>query len=251
MLPSPSWCRPDDPGSRYAGEVPTAAALIIGDEILSGKFPDENGPYLIRRLRELGCDLRRLVVLSDDLEAIADEVARCRVFDHVITTGGVGPTHDDRTFEGVALGLGTPLGVHPELLGLLDRAGLERSPTNLRMCTIPEGSRLVFGSSSFPVVCAQGVWVFPGVPGLFQKKFEDVAESFRGVPLLAARRSTQRAEVVLAGALSEIAARFPEVAIGSYPRWGAQLREEELVVTLESRDPQALAAAVAALDDIL
>ncbi len=231
--------------------MPTAAVLIIGDEILSGKFADENGPYLIRRLRELGCDLRRLVVLPDVLDQIAAEVRRCEGFDHVITTGGVGPTHDDVTFEGVALGLSRPLEVAEDLLVLLDRSGLPRTPTNLRMCTVPVGARLVYGASSFPVVSAGNVWVFPGVPALFRKKFEEVAGSFRGVPVSTARRTTRRAETSLAAALGGVASAHPTVAIGSYPRWSDELREVEVTVTLESRDEEALAAALAALDTLL
>ncbi len=233
--------------------MPTAAVLIIGDEILTGKFTDENGPFLIGRLRALGCDLRRLVVVSDTVEAIAEEVARASGFDHVITTGGVGPTHDDVTFEGVAAGLRRPLVIAPELVALLGRAGLPPTDTNLRMCRVPAGYELVYGRSSFPVVRAGNTWVFPGVPSLLQKKFEDVADAFRGVPVATARRSTRRRETDLAPALTAVAERFPTVTIGSYPRWsgGEGMREEELVLTLESRDPDALSRAVAALDDVL
>jgi molybdenum cofactor synthesis domain-containing protein len=233
--------------------VPTAAVLVVGDEILSGKFTDENGPYLIRRLRELGCDLRRLVVVPDTLDAIAEEVARAAGFDHVVTTGGVGPTHDDLTFEGVARGLGRPLVLADELVALLARSGLPPTEANLRMCRVPEGYRLEFGRSSFPVVRAGNTWIFPGVPSLFRKKFEDVANAFRGAPILTARRATSRRETDLAEALAQVAARFPAVAIGSYPRWGdgERMREEELVLTLESRDADALDQAAEALDRLL
>lgn len=231
--------------------MPTAALLIIGDEILTGKFADENGPWLVSRLRALGCDTRRLVVVPDLVDEIADEVARARSFDHVITTGGVGPTHDDVTFEGVAKGLARPLVVAPELVALLSRAGLPAIDTNLRMCRIPAGYTLERVRSPFPVVRAGNTWVFPGVPALLRRQFDDVAEAFRGVPPATARRTTRRREVDVAPALTAVAARFPTVTIGSYPRWGEGLAEEELVLTLESRDADALAAAVAALDDVL
>ena len=101
--------------------MPTVGVVIIGDEILSGKFADENGPYLIERLRELGADLRRLVTISDDLDDIAGEVRRCsEAYDLVVTTGGVGPTHDDRTLIGIARAFSVGLVEHPELLELLD-----------------------------------------------------------------------------------------------------------------------------------
>ena len=99
---------------------PTAAIIIIGDEILSGKFVDENTPFLIRRLRALGVDLRRAVIIPDDLAEIAREVSLAADrYDLVFTTGGVGPTHDDVTLEGVARAFGVPLVTYPRLVSLL------------------------------------------------------------------------------------------------------------------------------------
>jgi molybdenum cofactor synthesis domain-containing protein len=232
--------------------MPTAAIAVIGDEILSGKYADENAPFLIGRLRAIGCDLRRIVTLPDEPEVLADELRRLLGFDHVLTSGGVGPTHDDRTFEGVAGALGVPLELHPGLLALLDRSGLAQTETNRRMCLVPRGAELVYGRSRFPVVRARNVWVFPGVPSLLRKKFDDVAEHFAGVPISTARRVTSGRELDVSAGLTAVSARFPGVAIGSYPRWdGDGTRERELVLTLESRDEAALAAAVAAIDDLL
>lgn len=225
--------------------MPTAAVVIIGDEILSGKFPDENGPYLVGRMRALGCDLRRLAVVGDTLDAIGDEVARCAaVHDHVVTTGGVGPTHDDLTLEGVAraFGLGTEL--RPELVALLDRFGLARTPTNLRMATMPVGAELILAErASFPIVRVRNVWVFPGVPRLMRAKFEEIAPRFAGPLVRCVRVHVDRPETEIAGLLTEVAeVHAAAVAIGSYPREGAG--EPQVIVTLESRDEQALDDAV-------
>lgn len=227
--------------------MPTAAIVVIGDEILTGKFADENGPWLIGRLRALGCDVRRLAVVSDRPEDIADEVRRSSgAADHVITTGGVGPTHDDRTLEGVALAFGAPLVVREELAALLDRHGLERSPTNLRMVTLPEGASVVWTpGASFPVVRVRNVWVFPGIPPLMRSKFEQVASAFAGERVRTARLYTDAPETEIAALLFRVQDAWPSVAIGSYPRFGEG--EHAVIVTLESRDDAALAGAVADL----
>jgi molybdenum cofactor synthesis domain-containing protein len=230
--------------------MPTAAAVIIGDEILSGKFPDENGPFLVSRLRALGCDLRRLAVIGDGVSEIADEVARCAaLYDHVITTGGVGPTHDDRTLDGIAAAFGVPCELRPELVALLDQYGLERSQTNLRMATVPVGAELVLPKlAAFPVVRVRNVWVFPGIPKLMRSKFEEVAESFAGEQIRCVRLLVDRPETEIAGVLAEGAARHPAVTIGSYPRFDS---DYQVMVTLESRDAGALKGASDALQAVL
>lgn len=230
--------------------MPTAAVIVIGDEILSGKFADENGPYLIRRLRALGCDLRRLVTVSDRVEEIADEVRRCAASaDHVVTTGGVGPTHDDLTLEGIAAAFGEPLELREELAALLDRFGLPRSETNLRMATVPRGAVLVPSRSAYPVVRVRNVWVFPGVPRLLQVKFEEVAGVFAGEQVRCERVYTDRHETEIAALLFRLQAEHPTVAIGSYPRFGEEAFR--VILTLESRDGAALDLATAALRDAL
>src|SRR5262245_23239096 len=98
----------------------TAAVVVIGDEILSGKYADENASYLVRELRELGVALRKIVVIPDVVEEIAETVRACAArYDHVFTSGGVGPTHDDLTMEGVARAFGVGVVRHPELEAML------------------------------------------------------------------------------------------------------------------------------------
>jgi len=220
--------------------MPSVAAIIIGDEILTGKFADENGPFLIRRLRELGADLERLVTISDEVAVIADEVRRCAAsYDRVITTGGVGPTHDDRTFEGIAAAFGVGLVERPELVELLRSYDLPLTEASLRMARVPEGTELLWGEgASFPIVCVRGVHVFPGVPKLLQAKFAGIAERFAGERMLTERLYTPQRETEIAPVLGAVASEEPSVAIGSYPRFGEGAYR--VIVTLESRDRDAL-----------
>jgi len=231
--------------------MPRVAAIIIGDEILSGKFEDENGPFLIRRLREVGADLQRLSTITDEVAHIADEVRRCTErFDKVITTGGVGPTHDDRTFEGIAAAFGLPVVERPELVDLLEQFGLPKTEASLRMARVPEEAELVWGKgASFPVVCVREVYVFPGVPKLLRVKFAGIVDRFAGDRVHTCRLYTPMRETEIAAVLGEAADREPTVAIGSYPRFGEG--EYRVIVTLESRDPDALQRARALVADAL
>ena len=231
--------------------MPDTAAIIIGNEILTGKFDDDNGPYLIRRFRELGADLVRLAVVRDDVAAIAEEVTRCRsVADAVITSGGVGPTHDDVTLRGVAAAFGEELRLDQDMLNLLTGFGLPNSDAARRMASVPASAELLWDDAlSFPVVCVHGVYVLPGVPKLFRLKFDAIASRFAGEPVHCTRLYTAERETAIAGRLDDIQGRFPSVEIGSYPRLGEVTYR--VIVTLESRDPSALQAASDALCAVL
>ncbi len=228
----------------------TAAVVIIGTEILTGKFADENGPFLISALRARGVWLTRLAVVPDTLEAIAEEVrlAASRAA-HVITTGGVGPTHDDITFAGVALGLGVPLVEHAELLALLDHYGLPRTPSNLRMATVPEGTTLLRNTpADYPVLRAGPVFVLPGIPKLVRRKWPIIAPRLGGAPVHLARLFAMDDEPSIAGPLSAVAEAHPSVLIGSYPR---DAEDHRLIVTVEGADEALVAAAADAAAAVL
>ena len=225
----------------------TAAVVIIGDEILTGKFADENGPWLIGRLRELGCDLMRLTVVRDDITAIADEVRRCSAAaDHVITTGGVGPTHDDRTLEAVGLAFDEPLELHPRVVELMRGWGMPIDGTTERMARLPRGTTLVETSGSrFPVVQVHNVYVLPGVPRLMRRKFDDIADRLAGAPVVTARVETPLNETAIAAMLDRVVASHPGVSIGSYPRYDDD--PFRVILTIEGRDPVRVEAARGAL----
>ena len=153
---------------------PTAAILIIGDEILSGRTRDANMHYLAGELARIGIDLQEVRVVSDRQPAIVAAVNDLRAtFDHVFTSGGIGPTHDDITADAVAVAFGMPLDIRADARALLqdhyDRAGLELNPARLRMARIPEGAQLIDNPiSAAPGFSLENVHVMAGVPNIFQ-----------------------------------------------------------------------------------
>lgn len=226
----------------------TAGAVIIGNEILSGKVRDENTPFLVDQLRELGVSLRRVAIIPDVLDDIAATVRRfSETFDHVFTSGGVGPTHDDITMEGIARGFGLPLVEHHELIETLrQKHPLGLTPATRRMAMIPEGATVLWsGPIRWPSVQLGNVHILPGVPFLFRAKVEALREALRGTPFLCHNVWTLLDEGVLAPMLDAVLAAHAGVEIGSYPQFDQKAWRVRL--TLESPDPVALEAATAHL----
>jgi molybdenum cofactor synthesis domain-containing protein len=234
-------------------ENPTAAILLIGNEILSGKVEDENARFLTRELRALGVSLRRIEVVPDVIDDIVASVrAMSPRFDHVFTSGGVGPTHDDVTLHAVAEAFAMDVVRHPELEALL-RAGYgdRLHERDLRMADVPAGTRLEYGPGGprgearapWPVVVVRNVWVLPGVPSIFRRKFEAVRELFRAGPIHGRALFSRAGEGTIAGALDEAVAAFPEVEIGSYPH--PEARDYRVKITIDGRDGPRVDEAVA------
>jgi molybdenum cofactor synthesis domain-containing protein len=230
---------------------PTAAILLIGNELLSGKVDDQNGRTLIRELRELGVSLERIEVVPDRLDDVAASVrALAARVDTVFTSGGVGPTHDDVTLAAVAAAFDMAMVRHPELERRL-RAGFGTGlhDRDLRMADVPAGARLEYGPGGpgliWPVIVVRNVWIFPGVPSIFQRKLAAVRELFRATPIHARAVYSREGEGAIAGALDEIVAAFPDVDVGSYPHPGAP--DYRVKITLDSRDPSRLQSAVETL----
>jgi molybdenum cofactor synthesis domain-containing protein len=214
----------------------TAGILLIGNEILSGKITDVNAAYLCRELRPLGVDVRRVTVIPDEVDLIAHEVATfSRDFDVVFTSGGVGPTHDDVTIEGVARGMGVRVVRHPVLAGLLERYYGDRlNEANLRMAEVPEGAELVGENLRFPCVLMRNVYVLPGVPEIFRQKFDAIRDRFRDEPFHLKNVFVGIGEGTLAAHLNGLLVDFPALMLGSYPELSNP--EYRVKVTLESRD---------------
>ena len=226
----------------------TAGIVIIGDEILTGKFADENAAFLIGELRALGVELRRIAVIPDVLDDIAatvpDFAAR---FDHVFTSGGVGPTHDDVTMAGIAQGFATRVVREPVLEDRV-RAywGAKLATPNLRLADVPEGAELVYGKDQvWPVVAYRNVYILPGVPTLFRRKFIDIRERFRVTPMTVARAYLDTEEGQIADDLDAVVAAFATVRIGSYPRFTE--RDIKVMITLEGHVAGDVAGALAML----
>lgn len=228
--------------------MPTAGIVIIGDEILSGKFVEENAAFLIGELRGLGVDLKRITVVPDDLDDIAATVLHTsKRFDHVFTSGGVGPTHDDVTMAAIAKAFDTSIERHPELESRVRGYWKDKlADANLRLADVPAGARLVFGKDSvWPVVAYQNVYIMPGVPTLFRRKFVDIRDQFRASPITAARVYVGLDEGELAPHLDVIVAAYASVKVGSYPRFSET--DFRVLVTLEGADTDAVTAAFGAL----
>jgi molybdenum cofactor synthesis domain-containing protein len=217
--------------------MPTAGILVIGNEILSGKIEDSNSPYLCRELRSLGVDVERILTIPDDVGQISREVAEMSAaYDFVFTSGGIGPTHDDLTLDGVAAAFGRTLVHSDSIEERLRRASRgEPSPSALKMAQVPMGAQLLdAGDLWFPLVVVENVYILPGVPELLRKKFESARERFRGIPFVLKRVFVKQHESEIAPSLNALLQDFPDLLLGSYPK----IRNESfnVLLTLESRD---------------
>ncbi|MBI4576764.1 MAG: competence/damage-inducible protein A [Planctomycetes bacterium] len=223
---------------------PTAAIVVIGNEVLSGKVEEDNGRHLVRELRELGVRVVRLWVIPDEVEVIASVVREASALaDHVYTSGGVGPTHDDKTMEGVARAFGLGLARNEEFASLLRAFYGERlEDAHLRMADLPEGVELLRGPGMrIPQVKVRNVYVFPGDPAILRRKFAAVRDRFRSAPFHLLRVFTSADEGPIAALLEDAERRHPGVLVGSYPVYDD--RGYRVQVTVESKDRLAVEAA--------
>lgn len=211
----------------------TAALLIIGNEILSGRTQDKNLAFLGHRLNELGVRLAEARVVPDVEETIVSQVNQLRAeHQYLFTTGGIGPTHDDITAACIAEAVGRQLIEHPEARRILDeRYGSEGlTAARLRMARTPDGAELIDNPvSKVPGFKIGNVYVMAGIPDVMQAMFESIAHEITGgSPLITGTIVAELPEGELAGPLGELQARYPDVEMGSYPffnqnRYGASL----------------------------
>ncbi len=203
---------------------PTAAMLVIGDEILSGRTRDSNIHHLADELTRAGIDLKEARIVGDDAEAIVDAVNALRkAYDMVFTSGGIGPTHDDITADAIARAFGVGIGVRDDARRILEEryanTGQALNESRLRMARIPEGAELIENPvSGAPGFSIGNVHVMAGVPVVFQAMVASVLSKIAGgTPLLSQSYRIDRPEGDIAGPLAELAAEFPDLSIGSYP----------------------------------
>jgi FAD synthetase len=215
----------------------TAAAVVIGNEILSGKVTDTNSPFLATELRTLGVALKRIAVVPDELDEIAAEVRACHeAFNVVFTSGGVGPTHDDITMEGIARGLGRRVICHPDIESKL-RAfyGDKINRARLKMAEVPEGAELITDVSlNFPTIKLENIYILPGIPEIFRQKFMSLKPRFETAPYCLKVVYTKVGEGTIAEFLDDTLREFPALMLGSYPK--IDNPEYMVKVTLESKD---------------
>jgi molybdenum cofactor synthesis domain-containing protein len=215
----------------------TAGIIVIGNEILSGKVADTNSPFLARELRALGVTLRRIVTVSDELDEIASAVRELGPrYDVVFTSGGVGPTHDDVTMEGIARGLGRRVIRHPLIEGRLREFYREQvNDARLKMSEVPEGAELlVDGRLGFPTIKCENFYILPGIPELLEQKFLALREQLAASPYFLRVIYTREGEGTIAEHLHATLAAYPDLLLGSYPRLGDP--EYAVKLTLESKD---------------
>lgn len=203
---------------------PTAAMLVIGDEILSGRTRDANMHHLAQALAGRGIRLREVRIVPDEHDRIVAAVNDLRAgYDHLFTSGGIGPTHDDITADAVAAAFGVPIAIREDARAILaahyQRTGLELNAARLRMARIPEGATLIDNPiSAAPGFSLGNVHVMAGVPAIFQAMVASLLPTLSGGdPLLSQSLDVNRGEGEIAAALGELAARYPDLAFGSYP----------------------------------
>lgn len=203
---------------------PTAAMLVIGDEILSGRTRDSNMYFLAGELTKHGIDLKEVRIVSDDAAAITDAVrALSAAYVHVFTSGGIGPTHDDITADCIAAAFGAPIDMRDDAREILARhyatTGLELNAARLRMARIPEGATLIDNPvSAAPGFTLGNVHVMAGVPSVFQAMVASVLPTLTGgAPLLSQSLRVFRGEGDIAAQLSDLARDFSDLSIGCYP----------------------------------
>jgi molybdenum cofactor synthesis domain-containing protein len=223
----------------------SAGIVIIGNEVLSGKTQDTNSYFLCTELRQLGVEVQKISTIPDVIELIGREVAEFSArFDWVFTTGGVGPTHDDVTIDGVAHGFGLRVVRHPDIeRRMRQRLGADINEARLRMANVPEGAELLATEALFaPIVKIHNVFIFPGIPRILQERFHAIKENFREAPYFLKNVYMKLGEGIIAKTLNDVLARFPELLLGSYPV--LENPEYKVKVTFESKDPEYLRRAL-------
>jgi molybdenum cofactor synthesis domain-containing protein len=232
----------------------TAGIVIIGNEVLSGKTQDINSHFFCSELRQLGVDVQKISTIPDEIELIGEEVAGfSKRFDWVFTSGGVGPTHDDVTIDGIAYGFGLKVVRHPDIeQRMRRRLGSDINEARLRMANVPEGAELLATEALFaPIIKIYNVFIFPGIPKILQERFHAVKERFRDAPYFLKVVYVRQGEGVIASLMNDLLLKYPQLLLGSYPV--LDIPDYKVKVTLESKDSayldQALQSFLSSLPD--
>ncbi len=233
---------------------PTACLVVIGNEVLSGRTQDANINFLAKGLGAIGIPLREVRVIPDVAQTIIDTINEVRVkFDHVFTTGGIGPTHDDITSECVAMAFGVPWEKHPEAWARMaahyetTAEGIAAfNPARQRMATMPRGATLIDNAVSIaPGFTIGNVHVMAGVPRIMQAMFATLAPRLAGGPPIVARavHAVRIGEGLIAAGLEAIQKRYPALDLGSYPYYRAD--GQGVAIVAKGPDAAACTAAIA------
>ena len=233
----------------------TAALLVIGDEILSGRTKDKNIGYIAEYLTNIGIDLKEVRVVPDEMEEIVEAVNRLRArYTYLFTTGGIGPTHDDITADCVAKAFGVTIDVDPRARALLLTRIAEKdlNEARLRMARIPAGADLILNKvSAAPGFRMGNVHVMAGVPTIMQAMLDEVAPTLKtGIKMLSETVRADLREGDIGGPLGDIAKAHPDVMIGSYPFVDPELGPNTNIV-VRSRNAAKLGVARTAVEEMI
>jgi molybdenum cofactor synthesis domain-containing protein len=238
-------------------ELITAAVLVIGDEILSGRTKDKNIGYIADYLTAIGIDLKEVRVVADEELSVVEAVnALRRKYTYVFTTGGIGPTHDDITADCVAKAFGVKLPYHPDAVAILKerlaKTGGELNEARMRMARIPEGAALVANKvSGAPGFWLGNVIVMAGIPTVMHAMLDEVAPKLKtGTKMMSETIRADLKEGDVGTQLGEIAKANPESIIGSYPFFDEKLGPNTNIV-VRSRDPQKLQVVKGAVEEMI
>ena len=238
-----------------AKDIYTAALIIIGDEILSGRTHDKNTPYIAEKLNEAGVRLAEVRVIPDAGKTIIDTVNKMRkTHDYVFTTGGIGPTHDDITAENVAKAFGVELelndAAYAELLAYY-KDETEITESRKKMAMIPVGAKLIQNPVSGAAgINIENVYVMAGVPRIMQAMFDSILPTLTGgKPVISRSVICDLAESIVADGLAEIQSRYDDVSIGSYPKY--QNGKFGTALVLRGVDEDVLAKAVDGVKELV
>lgn len=242
--------------------TPTAGIIVIGDEILKGQVKDTNSHFIISRLYNIGVRVLKVSVIGDDIEEICNEVRKFSdCYTYVITSGGIGPTHDDVTFEGVAKAFKESVFLHPELVKICSEFYNTTDLTSpaMKLASVPKSARLKYGfdpvlqrRAKYPNISIKNVYIFPGVPPLLEKSFTMLCEDLFGGAGTKFHKSdlfVNQDEVSIAEILSMAVKEYPSVSFGSYPQHSNRYYKVQL--TIETDNPELLSKAVNRLKVLL
>ena len=237
--------------------IVTAAVLVIGDEILSGRTKDKNIGFIAEYLTDIGIDLKEVRVVPDEEPEIVAAVNALRTrYTYLFTTGGIGPTHDDITADCVAKAFGVPLEYHPQAVEIMRKriaaSGGEMNEARMRMTRVPQGGELVLNKvSGAPGFRIGNVIVMAGIPSVMQGMIEYVTPQLKtGARMLSESVRADAREGDIGTELGQVAKALPDVIFGSYP-FADDTGSPNTNVVIRSRDPQRLAAAKQAVEAML
>lgn len=227
----------------------SAGIIVIGDEILKGQTADTNSHFICKHLFSLGVKVKKVSVIGDNLQTIAKEVSEfSRQYTHVITTGGIGPTHDDVTFEGVAEAFGDKVAPNPDIVKLCTEyfGSVDKSSPKMKLAMVPSTARLVYGvnkrtgqKNKFPIVVMENVYVFPGVPSLLERAFVTLEDLFKNPEgkCYTEEIYVGQDEVTIAPVLNAFDDKYRRhISLGSYPDFKNSFYKVKLVLESENAE---------------